>query len=215
MPWKAAACRMKGPSWGMNKSPTGACCWRGGLCCRSCWPSLCMSAISCSSSRALCSSSRIIGRTLACAVTRWRLASRVSFCFWRLRFLMRRAHSYSCSSDETPMTSPSTVASSPSGGAKPGGGTCGCPLELQVRRVPSGVGCSLRCLLLRASSSQASWGVLSAGALPFFSASSAAYAASSTDGAAFKLALLGTIAGGLFVARTVGAKCWHLLSWAS
>jgi hypothetical protein len=86
------------------------------------------------------------------------------------------------------MTSPSSIASSPSGGAKPGGGAYG-SLELQVRRVPSGVGCSWRCLLLRASSSQASWGVLSARALPFFSASSAAFAASSTDGAAFELAL--------------------------
>jgi hypothetical protein len=45
--------------------------------------------------------------------------------------------------------------------------------------------------------------VLSARALPFFFASSAA---SSTDGAAFELALLGAIAGGLFVARTVGAN---------
>jgi hypothetical protein len=78
--------------------------------------------------------------------------------------------------------------------------------------VVSGVGCSCRCLLLRASSSQASWGVLSATALPFFLASSAAIAASSMDGAAFELALLGAIAGGLFVARTVGAKCWNLLS---
>jgi hypothetical protein len=49
-------------------------------------------------------------------------------------------------------------------------------------------------------------GVLSARALPFFSASSAAFTASSTDGAAFELALLGAIAGGLFVARTVGAN---------
>jgi hypothetical protein len=57
--------------------------------------------------------------------------------------------------------------------------------------------------------------VLSARAFPFFSASSAAFAASSTDGAAFELALLGAIAGGLFVARTVCAKCWNLLSWAS
>jgi hypothetical protein len=47
--------------------------------------------------------------------------------------------------------------------------------------------------------------------LPFFSASSAAFAASS----AFELALLGAIAGGFFVAQTVGAKCWNLLSWAS
>jgi hypothetical protein len=83
-----------------------------------------------------------------------------------------------------------------------------------VRRLPSGVGWSLRCLLLTASSSQASWWVVSARALPFFSASSAAFAASSTDGAAFELALLGAIASGLFVARTVGAKCWNLLSRA-
>jgi hypothetical protein len=48
--------------------------------------------------------------------------------------------------------------------------------------------------------------VLSARALPFFSASSAAFAASSTDGAAFKLALLGAIVGGLLVARTVGTN---------
>jgi hypothetical protein len=52
----------------------------------------------------------------------------------------------------------SSIASSPSGGAKPRGGACGSPPELHVRRVPSGVGCSWRCLLLRASSSQASWG---------------------------------------------------------
>jgi hypothetical protein len=84
-----------------------------------------------------------------------------------------------------------------------------------VRRVPSGVGCSLCYLLLRASSSQASWWVLSARALPFFSASSAAFAASSTNGATFELALLGAIAGGLFVAQTVGAKCWNFLSWAN
>ena len=55
-------------------------------------------------------------------------------------------------------------------------------------------------------------GVLSARALPFSSASSAAFAASSMDGAAFELARLGAIAGGLFVARTVGAKCWYSLS---
>jgi hypothetical protein len=95
-------------------------------------------------------------RTLACTETRWRLASRISFYFWRLQFLMRRARSCSCSSAETPMTSPSSVASSPSSGANPRGGCCGCPPELQVRRLPSGVGWSLRCLLLTASSSQAS-----------------------------------------------------------
>jgi hypothetical protein len=48
--------------------------------------------------------------------------------------------------------------------------------------------------------------VLSARALPFLLASSATFAASSTDGAAFELALLGAIAGGLLVARTVGAN---------
>jgi hypothetical protein len=48
--------------------------------------------------------------------------------------------------------------------------------------------------------------------LALFSTRSADFAASSTDGAAFELALLGAIAGGLFVARTVGAKCWNLLS---
>jgi hypothetical protein len=53
---------------------------------------------------------------------------------------MRKARSCSCSLAEMPMTSPSSVASSPSGGAKPGGGACGCPPELQVQRVPSGVG---------------------------------------------------------------------------
>jgi hypothetical protein len=51
--------------------------------------------------------------------------------------------------------------------------------------------------------------------LALFSASSTAFAALSTDEAAFELAILGAIAGGLFVARTVGAKCWNLLAWAS
>jgi hypothetical protein len=51
--------------------------------------------------------------------------------------------------------------------------------------------------------------------LAFFSANSAAFAASSIDGAAFELARLGAIAGCLFVARTVGAKRWYLLFWAS
>jgi hypothetical protein len=57
--------------------------------------------------------------------------------------------------------------------------------------------------------------VLSARALPFFSASSAAFASSSMDGAAFELARLGAIAGWLFVARTVGAKCWYSPFWTS
>jgi hypothetical protein len=82
---------------------------------------------------------------------------------------MRRARSCSCSLAEMPMTLPSSTESSPSGGAKPGGGACGSPPELQVRRVPSGVGCSWRCLLLRDSSSKASWGMLSVRSLPFFS----------------------------------------------
>jgi hypothetical protein len=128
---------------------------------------------------------------------------------------MRRARSCSCSSAKTPMTSPSSIASLPSGGAKPGGGTCRSPPELQVHRVPSGVGCSWCCLMLRGSSSQASWGCCPRGPCLFFSASSAAFAASSTDGAAFELALLGAIAGGSFVARTVDAKCWNSLSRAS
>jgi hypothetical protein len=42
---------------------------------------------------------------------------------------MRRAHSCSCSSAETLMTSPSSVASSPSGGGSLGG-SCGSPPEL-------------------------------------------------------------------------------------
>jgi hypothetical protein len=54
-------------------------------------------------------------------------------------------------------------------------------------------------------------GVVCEGLAFFFSASSAAFAASSMDGAAFELARLGAIAGDLFVARTVGAKCWYSL----
>jgi hypothetical protein len=133
---------------------------------------------------------------LASADTRWRLASSISFCLWRLRFLMRKARSCSCSSAETPRTSLSSVRSAPYGGAKPRGG-CGCPSGPQVRRV---------------SSSVASWWVewVRARALPFFAASNAAFAAS----LAFELAFLGAIAGGFFVARTVGAKCWNLLSGA-
>jgi hypothetical protein len=72
---------------------------------------------------------------------------------------MRRARSFSWSSAEMMMTSPSSMVFSPSSGAKPGGGACGAPSELQVRTVPSGVGWSWRCLLLLiASSSKASWG---------------------------------------------------------
>jgi hypothetical protein len=161
--------------------------------------------ISRSRSWAFCSSSRIICRTLASADTRWRLASSISFCLWRLRFLRRRARSCSCSSVETPRTSPSSVRSAPSSGAKPGGG-CDCPSSPQVRRVSSS---QVRGIL----SSVGSWWVdwVRARALPFLAASSAAFAASS----AFGLALLGAIAGGLVVARTVGAKCWYLRSAAS
>jgi hypothetical protein len=68
----------------------------------------------------------------------------------------------------------------------------------------------LRCLLLSASSSQVSWWVVSARALPFFSASSAAFAASSTDGAAFELALLGAIAGGFFRSTNGGRQMLEL-----
>jgi hypothetical protein len=53
---------------------------------------------------------------------------------------MRRARSCSWSSAELPMTSPSSIVSLSSRGAKHGGGACGTPPELQVRRVPSGVG---------------------------------------------------------------------------
>jgi hypothetical protein len=109
---------------------------------------------------------------------------------------MRRARSFSWSLAEMSMTSPSSMVSSPSGGAKPGGGACGAPSELHVRIVPSGVGWSWCCLLLLiASSSKASWGVVSARALPFLSARSTAFAASSMDGAAFELARLGAIVG--------------------
>jgi hypothetical protein len=113
-------------------------------------------------------------------------------------------HSCSCSSAETPRTSPSSVRSAPSSGAKPGGG-CDCPSGPQVRRVSSSQ-------VRRTLSSVASWWVdwVRARALPFLAASSAAFAASS----AFGLAFLGAIAGGFFVARTVGAKCWNLLSAA-
>jgi hypothetical protein len=115
---------------------------------------------------------------------------------WRLRFFRRRARSCNCSSVGTPRTSPSSVRSAPSCGAKPGG-CCDCPSVPQVRKVSSSVG---------------SWWVdwVRARALPFLAASSAAFAASS----AFGLALLGSIAGGFVVARTVGAKCWNLLSTA-
>jgi hypothetical protein len=152
---------MKGPRCGINGPPA----WT--RCCRLYWPSPCISAISCFSSQALCSSSCIIWHTLACTVTRWCLASRISFCFWRLWFLMRRARSCSWSSAKKSMTSPSSIVYAPSDGAKPSGGACGTPPELQVRRVPSGVGWSWRCLLLTASSSKASWGVVREG-LAFF-----------------------------------------------
>jgi hypothetical protein len=132
------------------------------------------------------------------------LASSISFCLWRLRFLRRRARSCNCSSVETPRTSPSSVRSAPSSGAKPGGG-CDCPSGSQVRKVSSS---QVRGILPSVGSWWVDW--VRARALPFLAASSAAFAASS----AFGLALLGAIAGGLVVARTVGAKCWYLLSAA-
>ena len=146
---------------GKCRSSICARCCRGGPCCRPRWPSRCISAISCSRSWAFCSSSRIICRTLACADTRWRLASSISFCLWRLRFLMRKARSCSCSSAETPMISPSSVKSVPSGGPKPGGG-CGWPSGPQVRRASSSQ-------VRRTSSSVVSWWVewVMARALPF------------------------------------------------
>jgi hypothetical protein len=70
---------------------------------------------------------------------------------------MRRARSFSWSSAEMPMTSPSPMVSSPSGGVKPGGGDYGAPSELQVRTMPSRVGLSWHyLLLLTVSSSKAS-----------------------------------------------------------
>jgi hypothetical protein len=108
------------PRWPSCMSSSCAHCCRGGPCCRPRWPSRCISVISRSRSWAFYSSSRIICRTLASADTRWHLASSISFCLWRLRFLMRRARNCSCSSAETPRTSPSSVRSAPSGGAKPG-----------------------------------------------------------------------------------------------
>jgi hypothetical protein len=51
---------------------------------------------------------------------------------------MRKARSCSCSSAEMPRTSPSSVRSAPSGGAKPGGGS-GCHSGPQVRSASSSV----------------------------------------------------------------------------
>jgi hypothetical protein len=53
---------------------------------------------------------------------------------------MHKVRSISWSSAEIPMTYPSSMVSSPFGGAKPGGGSWGVPSELQVCIVPSGVG---------------------------------------------------------------------------
>jgi hypothetical protein len=198
---------MKGPRYGINRSLAGTRCCRGGPCCRLCWPSLCMSAISCSSSRALCSSSRIIWRTLAWTVTRWHLASRVSFCFCRLWFLIRRAHNCSWSSADMPMTSSSSIASSPSVGAKPGGGACGTPPELQVHRVPSRVGWSWRCLLLTASSSKAFWGGVVREGLAFFLSQQRCLRCFVDGWVCLRTSSLGGHRGLFFVARTVGAKC--------
>jgi hypothetical protein len=174
-----------------------------------------MSVISCSSSQALCSSSCIIWRTLACTVTRWRLASRMSFCFWRLWFLMHRAHNCSWSSAEMPMTLSSSIAPSLSGGAKPGGGACGTPPELQVHRLPSGVGWSWRCLLLTASSSKASWGCCPRGPCLFFLSQQRCLRCFVDGWGCLRTISLGGHRGLFFVARTVGAKCWNLLPWAS
>jgi hypothetical protein len=52
---------------------------------------------------------------------------------------------------------------------------------------------------------------LSTRVLPFFYTRSAAFATSSMEAAAFKLALLGAIVRCFLVARTVGAKYWNLL----
>jgi hypothetical protein len=89
------------------------------------------------------------------------------------------------------------------------------PPELQVRRVSSGVGCSWRCLLLTASSSKASWGVLSARALPFFLSQQRCLRCFIDGWGCLRTSSLGGHRGLFFVARTVGAKYWNLLSWAS
>jgi hypothetical protein len=96
------------------------------------------------------------------------------------------------------------VRSAPSSGARPGGG-CDCPSGPQVRKVSSS---QVRGTLYSVGSWWVDW--VRTRALPFLAASSAAFAASS----AFGLVLLGAIAGGFVVARTVGAKCWNLLSVA-
>jgi hypothetical protein len=55
---------------------------------------------------------------------------------------MCKARRFSWSSTEMLRTSPSSMVSSPSSGAKHGGGAWGAPSELQVCTVSSGVGCS-------------------------------------------------------------------------
>jgi hypothetical protein len=143
-------------------------------------------------------------------VTRWRLASRIYFCFWRWWFLMCRARSFSWSLAEMPMTSPSSMVSSPSGGAKPRGGACGVPSELHVRTVPSGLGWSWRCLLLlTASSSKASWGGGVREGLAFRIRQKRCVRRVVDGRGSLRISSLGGHRGLFFVARTMGAKCWE------
>jgi hypothetical protein len=124
---------------------------------------------------------------------------------------MRRARSFSWSSAEMPMTSSSFMVSSPSGGAKPGGGACGAPLELLVRTVPSGVGWSwCYLLLLTVSSSKASWGCCPRG--PCLSFPPVVLPSLRHQWmVSLRISSLGCHHGLFFVARTVGAKCWDLI----
>jgi hypothetical protein len=142
-------------------------------------------------------------------VTRWRLASRISFCFWRWWFLMRRARSFSWSSAEMPMTSLSSMVSSPSGGAKPGGGACGAPSKLQVRTVPSGGGMVLA--LSFAVDSVVFKGLLGGvrEGLAFLIRQKCCLRRVINGWGNLRISSLGGHRGSFFIARTVGAKCWE------
>jgi hypothetical protein len=161
----------------------------------------------------LCSSLRIIWRTLACTETRWRLASRISFCFWRLRFLMRKARSCSCSSAETPMTSPSSVASTPSGGRSLG--------RLRLSSGAAGAETAFGCRLFIAlplAECVVFTGFLVGGVykgLALFLGQQRCLHCFFNGWGCLRAGSLGCHHEWFFVAPTVGAKCWNLLSQAS